>query len=136
MSQTKRLIGLDIGTVRIGVAVGDTAVRIASPLQTVQVDGTEIQQLAEIAKQQGVDTFVVGYPRNQSGEATAQTEAVEAVAKQLESIATIVFQDESLTSVIAVQRLQAKGGTYSKNDVDAEAASILLQDYLEANYEQ
>jgi putative Holliday junction resolvase len=78
------------------------------------------------------DTIVVGYPRNQSGEPTAQTAYVEEFAKQLHDMAPhLVFQDESLTSVLAEQRLRAQGKPYTKGDIDAQAAAIILQDYLE-----
>ena len=46
----------------------------------------------------------------------------------------IVFQDESLTSVMAEQRLKSYGRPYAKGDIDAQAATIILQDYLEQNY--
>ncbi len=125
------LIGLDVGEKRIGVAVADSAV----PFITFDVDGTEIEAIAELVLQEKVDTIVIGYPRNQQGEATAQTHYVENFAKKLEDLETsIVFQDESLTSVIAEQRLQAHNKPYSKGDIDAQAATIILQDYIEANY--
>lgn len=132
MSSRSVLIGLDVGEKRIGVSVADLSVRIAIPLTTVIVDGSEIEQIAKIITEERADTLVVGYPRNQAGEATAQTDYVEKFAKQLEPfIATMVFQDESLTSVMAEQRLKAQGGSYQKADIDAQAATIILQDYLE-----
>lgn len=132
MSNTRSLIGLDVGEKRIGVAVADLGVRIAVPLLTVEVDGTEIDQIAELVRREDADTFVVGYPRNQSGETTAQTTYVEAFAHKLEPLVpTIVFQDESLTSVIAEQRLKESKRPYQKGDIDAQAAAIILQDYLE-----
>jgi putative Holliday junction resolvase len=132
MSQNKSFLALDVGEKRIGVAVGDSGVRIAVPYDTIEVDGSEIERIARIAVDENTDTIVVGYPRNQSGEATAQTAYVEAFAKNLVDIApNIVFQDESLTSVLAEQRLKAQGATYSKGDIDAQAATIILQDYLE-----
>lgn len=130
----KNLLALDVGGKRIGVAVADTAVRIAVPYDTIEVNGDEIVQIAEVVTRNNVDTIVVGYPRNQSGEPTAQTEVSEAMAERLKDIASnIVFQDESLTSVIAEDRLRARG-KYTKADIDAEAAAIILQDYLEQNY--
>lgn len=132
MSQNKSFLALDVGEKRIGVAVGDSGVRIAVPYDTIEVDGSEIERITRIAVDENTDTIVVGYPRNQSGEATAQTAYVEAFAKNLVDIApNIVFQDESLTSVLAEQRLKAQGATYSKGDIDAQAATIILQDYLE-----
>jgi putative Holliday junction resolvase len=132
MSQTKSYLALDVGEKRIGIAVGDSGVRIAIPFETLEVDGSELAQIARLAINENADTIVVGYPRNQSGEPTAQTAYVEEFAKQLHDMASnIVFQDESLTSVLAEQRLKAQGKPYTKGDIDAHAATIILQDYLE-----
>jgi putative Holliday junction resolvase len=132
MSQNKSFLALDVGEKRIGVAVGDSGVRIAVPFETIEVDGKEIERIARIVVDENTDTIVVGYPRNQSGETTAQTAYVEEFAKNLEDLApNVVFQDESLTSVLAEQRLQSQGGAYTKGDIDAQAAAIILQDYLE-----
>jgi putative Holliday junction resolvase len=129
---SKQLLALDIGERRIGVARGDTGVRLAIPLTTLVVDGTELARIKQLIADERAEVLVVGYPRNQSGEATAQTHYVESVAAQLEGTAAkLVFQDESLTSVMAEQRLKARGGRYEKGDIDAEAAAIILQDYLE-----
>jgi len=132
---SRTLISLDVGEKRIGVAVADDSVRIAVPFMTIEVDGTELTTIANLVIQQGAEVLVIGYPRNQQGEATAQTNYVENFAKQLEELGPkLVFQDESLTSVIAEQRLIAQKKPYTKGDIDAQAASIILQDYLEANY--
>jgi putative Holliday junction resolvase len=129
------LVCLDVGEKRIGVAIGDNSVRIAVPLETVEVDGNEINNIEKIINDEQADILVIGYPRNQSGEATAQTKFVEDFSKKLERIdIKIVFQDESLTSVMAEQRLVSFKKPYSKADIDAQAASIILQDYIEANY--
>lgn len=134
MSHSRKLMALDVGAARIGVALADDAVRIAIPFTTVLVDGNELPHLAEIAAKQAIDTLVVGYPRNQSGEPTAQTEAVKMFAEQLTDFGpTIVFQDESLTSVMAEQRLTARGKPFEKTDIDMEAAVLILQDYLESH---
>ena len=135
MAKAKTLIALDVGAARIGVAVADIGVRIAIPFGAVEVNGDELKEIAYIVTRENADTIVVGYPRNQSGEPTQQTEYVENFAESLKDIAeTIVFQDESLTSVIAEQRLQSRGVKYTKGDIDAEAAAIILQDYLEQYY--
>lgn len=132
---SKTLIGLDVGEKRIGVAVADDSVRIAVPMSALEVDGNEVTAIAELALKENAEKIIVGFPRNQQGEATAQTDYVEKFAKQLEYIGPkIVFQDESLTSVIAEQRLISQKKPYEKGDIDAQAASIILQDYLEANY--
>lgn len=128
-----KLIALDIGTKYIGVAVADTIVPIATPLPTVIVDGNEAEAVKKIIKDHGAETVVVGYPRNQAGDSTEQTAISEAFAKQLSDV-PVVYQDESLTSVMAEDRLKASGKPYEKADIDAMAATIILQDYLEAHY--
>lgn len=130
----KQLLALDVGEKRIGVAVADIAIGIAVAYDTIEVDGTEIEQIVKLLISENISTIVVGYPRNQSGEATTQTEYVEQFVKRLEPIeidAEIVFQDESLTSVRAEELLKAQKRPYQKGDIDALAASLILQDYLE-----
>jgi putative Holliday junction resolvase len=132
---SRTLISLDVGEKRIGVAIADDSVRIAVPFMTIETDGNEIATIAQLVLQQHAEILVIGYPRNQQGEVTAQTNYVENFAKQLEDLGPkLVFQDESLTSVIAEQRLVAQKKPYTKGDIDAHAAGIILQDYLEANY--
>ena len=131
---SRSLVCLDVGEKRIGVAIADTGIKIAVAFDTVLVDGNEIQAIAEIVLREKAETIVLGYPRNQQGETTAQTNYVEQFANRLSDITdNIVFQDESLTSVIAEQRLVAMKKPYTKGDIDAQAAAIILQDYMESH---
>lgn len=135
LSSVKRLVALDVGERRIGVALGDTLVRLASPYTTLHVDGSEVNQIQRLVEEQSAETIVIGYPRNSQGEKTAQTAYVLEFAKKLQSIPVqIVFQDESLTSVLAEDRLKSHKKPYSKEDIDAYAAAIILDDYLEVSY--
>lgn len=128
----QNLLALDVGERRIGVAVADTSVRIAIAYDTIVVDGSEIRQIAELIVSENINIVVVGYPRNQSGEPTKQTAYVEKFAEQLVDIAPkLVFQDESLTSVKAEEVLKRQKKPYVKGDIDALAASFILEDYLE-----
>lgn len=130
-----KILALDVGARRIGVAEGDTSLKIAYPLTTVVVDGHELEKLAELVASAQTSCVVVGFPRNQAGEPTAQTEAVETFAGRLKTLSVpLVFQDESLTSVVAEQRLREAGKPYTKEMIDAEAAAIILQDYLESHH--
>lgn len=136
MTRTKHtFLALDIGEKRIGVAQADSEVRIAFPLCTVSVDELLMKRLREITTEAAPSVLVVGYPRNQQGEPTAQTREVERVAESLKPLGVpIVFQDESLTSVLAEDYLKRHQKTYTKADIDAHAAAIILGDYLEATY--
>lgn len=132
MSKPQQLLGLDVGAARIGVALGDSGVRIAIAGGYIEVDGNEIEAIAHLVISNEISTIVIGYPRNQSGEATAQTAEVEAFVEKLQDFdAAIEFQDESLTSVMAEKRLMERGQPYEKGDIDSEAATIILQDYME-----
>lgn len=132
---SQNIVCLDVGEKRIGVAVADTSIRIAVPFETVNVDGNEVETITKIVVAERADIIVVGYPRNQSGQTTAQTTYVEAFAEKLRGIVpTIEFQDESLTSVIAEEQLAIHKRPYSKGDIDAQAAAIILTDYIEAHY--
>ena len=128
------IVALDVGTKRIGVAVADSVVPIAMPLETVEVDGTEIDTIKRIVEDRHAEKVVVGYPRNQSGDATDQTAISEAVGRKVAVFTEVVYQDESLTSIMAEDRLKAAGKPYTKGDIDAAAATIILQDYLEQNH--
>lgn len=130
-----KYLALDIGEKRIGLALADDKVKIAIPYDTLDVDGSEVEQITKLALLEEIDVIVAGYPRNQSGEATIQTQYSEDfVAKLSEELAEkVVFQDESVTSVQAEQRLKSQKHAYTKADIDKEAASIILQDYLEAH---
>ncbi len=135
MAKATNFVALDVGEKRIGVAVGDSAVHIAVPFETVEVDGTEIEAIANIILTENAQTVIIGYPRNQAGEETAQTEYVKVFARRLEDIASeIIFQDESLTSVLAEQLLISYKRPYKKGDIDAQAAALILQDYLDRQY--
>ena len=134
MAAKKNILALDVGDRRVGVALADSQIKIAVPYGYLERSDKVIQQITELMLDHDIDTLVIGYPRNQSGEATKQTESVEQFAKELAEIeidADLVCQDESLSSVEAERRL---GRVKDKGEIDAEAASIILQDYLEQNY--
>lgn len=129
-----KLIALDVGTKRIGVAKADSAVRIAVPYSAVEVDGTEFAKIASLARAWDINCFVLGLPRNSQGEETEQSKYVRQFAKDLKASipeAKICFQDESLTSVEAEKRLKGRKKGIRKGDIDSEAAAIILQDFLE-----
>lgn len=132
MNQNKIFIALDVGEKRIGVATGDSVIRIAIPKTTLEVDGTEIEKIKKVFVEEEADAIIIGYPRNQSGQSTAQSIFVEEFAEKIKGITTnLIFQDESLTSVMAEERLKSYGKPYSKADIDKQAATIILQDYLD-----
>ena len=130
-----RILGLDVGEKRIGVAKADSNTRIAVPVGYIKVDGSEWQEIARLASLHNTEFFVIGMPRSNEGNETNQSLYVRGFAKTLtEKVpgVKIRFQDESLTSVEAEERLKSRKKKYEKGEIDAEAASIILQDFLES----
>lgn len=133
---TKQFLSLDVGTKRTGLALADSDVRLAYPVATLEMGDDIFQNICQIVAERKIDSVIVGYPRNQSGEPTAQTAEIENFVESLKTYidCPIIFQDESLTSVEAEARLSARQTKITRSDIDAEAASIILQDYLEQNH--
>ena len=129
-----KFLALDVGEKRIGLACGDSNTRIAVPAGFVETGGSEWQEIAQMANFYGITHLIIGLPRNNQGQETAQSAYVRKFARQLMQKMPKVkvhFQDETLTSVLAEERLKARGRPYQRGDIDAEAAAIILQDYLE-----
>ena len=138
-----RIVGLDVGERRIGVAISDATGTLARPvgvLQSTRLDAAalrravdEVRRLA--AEDDGVATVVVGLPRRLDGTPTDLTPRVQQFARDL-GLTTqlpVVLQDERLTSVEAESRLaeREKNWRARKQKLDAAAAAIILQDYLD-----
>lgn len=130
---SRQIMALDYGDARVGVAMADENIKIAIPYGALENTEQLLTEILKLALDNNIVKIVVGYPRNQSGEPTAQTEKVEQFFSQLEEVfdGEMVFQDESLTSVLAEERLKSYKKPYSKGDIDAHAATIILEDYLE-----
>lgn len=124
---------LDVGAVRIGVARADSIARIAEPLKTITNDDDVVKTLTGLIDEAEAKTVVVGLPQNRNQEDTDQTRFVrDFIDKLKESIAVdFVFQDEAESSIRAEARLKQRGKPYAKEDIDAEAATLILQDYIE-----
>ncbi len=142
-----RVIALDVGTKRIGVAFADSKVRIAIPRGMIPVDGNEFVTIAKTYRLEKAELIVAGLPRNSKGEETQQTQLVrEFIEKlknyfveQMQTELAVRFQDESLTSVMAESYLgeEVSRADRAAGKVDTEAAAIILQDFLEStNFEQ
>lgn len=130
-----KFLALDFGEKRVGVAVSDEEGIIARPLTVVQVTENLMGELGNIVKEEKPSKIVVGLPRHMSGELGSHAENVKKFAEGLvhEFNLKVDFQDESLTSVEAEKRLREMGfdSKKIKEMVDAEAAALILEDYLE-----
>ena len=140
-----RIVGLDIGEKRIGVAVSDATATLARPLTVLRPTGLEtdaldvvMREIARLAAEEdGVSAIVVGLPRRLDGSPTPMTLRVEQFARRLESTATVpvMLQDERLSSREAESRLAVRDKDWRsrKARLDAAAAAVILQDYLDSH---
>ena len=129
-----KIIGLDVGTVRIGVAHVDTTTKIAIPDGYINVNGQEISEIQRKLSFHNSNVLVVGMPRSNDGNQTAQSDLVKSFTEYIAATIPglkIYFQDESLTSVEAENRLKRRKNNYQKSEIDAESAAIILQDFVE-----
>ncbi len=138
-----RAMGVDYGQRRIGLALSDATGMLARPWKTIPRAGNPSQVAATLASEagalmredDGLAAIVVGLPKRLGGEPTDQTPAVEAVVERLRAIVTIpvVVQDERLTSREAEDILarREKDWRKRKSMIDATAAALILQDYLD-----
>ncbi|MFW6074636.1 MAG: Holliday junction resolvase RuvX [Chloroflexota bacterium] len=130
----KKLLGLDLGERRIGVALSDSAGILASPLLSIDLRHEQLSRIAEVAEEYEVDAVVVGLPVTLAGEEGFQAARVRRMASELEAMlqVPIVYWDERLTSATADQILGKQGRqTRNKGLRDAYAAAVLLQSYLD-----
>jgi len=138
-----RVLGIDYGGRRIGLALSDSSATLASPWRlierlpsdqdTLSLLVSEIERLA--SEEDGLAAVVVGWPRRLDGSATSLTAEVESLARELgERVQVpVVLQDERLSSHEAEGRLAVRERDWRrrKKKIDAAAAAVVLQDYLD-----
>jgi len=131
-----RLLALDVGAKRIGVAISDETHILARPLTTIARASKQedFEAIANLVAAHNVERLIVGLPRTLRGEEGPQAQRVRRYADALSAVVDtpIAFQDERYTSVEAEARLAASSRRKrAQGDVDAAAAAIILQDYLD-----
>ncbi len=135
-----RRLGIDVGAVRVGVALSDPDGVLATPLCTVPRDaehGTDLATIAGLVAEHGVVGIVVGLPRTLAGREGPAAEAARAFAAALSGRVAVPleFVDERLTTVVATRQLRESGrkGRRQRAVVDQVAAVGILQGWLDAH---
>jgi putative Holliday junction resolvase len=128
---------LDVGSKRVGVAVASLASRLPRPLITLTRDDDFFPALNGIVESENVEALVVGLPRGLDGQHTAQTQTTEAFTAELSQSCglPVHMQDEAVTSKRAEAELEARGKPYQRGDIDALAATYILEDFLAGHRE-
>jgi putative Holliday junction resolvase len=141
-----RILSVDVGRRRIGLAISDRTQTLARPLSTLLVAAdtgidavaSEIARLS--AEDDGLERIVVGLPMRLNGEASEQTEYVKAFIAALRSHTSLPVdvEDERLTSHEAESRLAVRERDWRKRKarLDAAAAAVILQDYLDRRHRE
>jgi putative Holliday junction resolvase len=133
-----KYLGLDVGDRRVGAAVGDDELRVATPLQVIERRSfdEDARALGDLARKYSAEHLIVGLPRNMDDSAGAQAESVKAYAARIATALRLplTLWDERLTTVEATGRVHAGGGKgkKSRRTLDAIAASVILQDYMDS----
>ena len=128
-----KIMALDVGTKRIGVALSDYLQVIANPCTCIQREPEQkaIEDITKIAKENRVEKIVVGVPYNMDGTLGFQGENCIEFSQKLIGF-DIILEDERLTSEEAEERLKSRKVDFRKNKglVDIESACIILEQYL------
>ncbi len=132
------IISVDYGDKRTGIAICDKLEMLASPVCVITEWNQEVlaKKIVEIANEKKAEQIVVGLPKNMDGSMGFRSEACQALGTLIQSLTVIpvVYWDERLTTVSAHRILSENNvrGKKRKNVVDAVAADIILQDYIDS----
>ncbi|QGG99144.1 Holliday junction resolvase RuvX [Streptococcus dysgalactiae subsp. dysgalactiae] len=138
-----RIMGLDVGSKTVGVAISDPLGFTAQGLEIIKIDEEKeefgFERLGELVKQYQVDQFVVGLPKNMNNTSGPRVEASKAYGEKIESHFSLPvhYQDERLTTVEAERMLIEQADVSRgkrKKVIDKLAAQLILQNYLDRNY--
>ncbi len=135
--ERKRILALDVGDVRIGIAVSDPLFITAQGVETYTRIGygPDTRHICELARKYETDQILCGLPKNMDGSEGFQAEKVRAFMEKLQEAGlTVMYQDERLTTVLAEQALLEGNVSRSgrKKKVDMIAAVMILQSYLDS----
>lgn len=133
-----RLVAVDYGTKRVGLALADPLRIFAQPFGTFTQDEA-VAELRKLHAGDGIEAIIVGWPLTEAGEESTSTERVQQYINRLRNALPgieLVKWDERYTSILAKEYIYASGGTRKsradKGRVDAAAAAIMLQEYLDS----
>jgi putative Holliday junction resolvase len=139
-----RKMGIDYGSVRIGIAISDPLGITARGIETIRWNGIDmdwaVARIAELCALHRVETVIVGLPRRTDGKESPSEQNAKILAKRIEETAhvDVILRDERYTTVLANRIMQETGVRQSKKRavVDQIAAEIILQDYLNHCHDQ
>ncbi|MFH0912131.1 MAG: Holliday junction resolvase RuvX [Patescibacteria group bacterium] len=128
-----RVLGLDVGKKRIGVALGDTENKVVVGLSTLINGSGTFSELQEIVIRENIKKLIIGWPTTMSGQSGQQVDYTRKWSEQAIKVLNISveYMDERLSSKMARDSLAAIGQQLTKENIDQAAAVLILQNYLE-----
>jgi putative holliday junction resolvase len=138
MTERGRVLGLDLGDARIGVAISDDERRLAVPLGTIRTGApADLKSIAELVREHSATLVILGHPLLLSGGSGERAHHAERFAEALRAIlpVPVVLQDERLSTVEAERALRETGakGRVRRRHIDRSAATVILQSWLDAS---
>lgn len=127
-----KILGIDVGQRRVGLAISDDLNIIATPYKTIKRAGA-ISEIKTIIVKEGIELVVVGLPLLASGDPGSQATDVELFVKELKADIDqkIEYENEFLSSVEAIEKLKSsKKRNIAKEEIDQMAAAIILESYI------
>ena len=132
----RRILGIDLGQARIGVAVSDELGMLAHPLETIPAGKDAARRIAELVREKNAERVVIGLPRHMNGNVGEGAEDALAFSKKLRTLVPceVVMWDERLTTTAANRALRDSGrkARNSRQIIDQVAAQMILQGYLDS----
>ena len=133
-----KVIGIDFGLSKVGLAISDPSGIIALPLKVIRYKNKEdlLSELKDISKEKNVNKFVIGYPISMNYKENEMTKIIDIFKQDMENMNfEVILEDESLSSEYAKKIMIEQDVKVSRNKemVDLTAASIILQTYLDRN---
>lgn len=131
----RRILGIDLGEARIGVAVSDELGMLAHPVETIPAKGDAAKRIAELVKEKDAERVVIGLPRHMNGTVGAGAAEALAFADKLRARVSceVITWDERMTTMAAARALRESGQSSrnSRGVIDQVAAQMILQGYLD-----
>lgn len=136
LNEPARILGIDFGLKRVGLALSDPLRIFAYPYKTLNNDKNFWKELGEVIREKNIEMIVLGYPMKENGLKSEVAEKVEKFSKELEKKfkMKVIFWDERYTSVIAQEKIlesvPKKSKRRDKGLLDRNSAAIILQEYI------
>lgn len=131
-----KILGIDYGDARVGLAITDALKITAQPMNTLEIHGDSsilIEKIKEIMKEAKLEAIVIGYPKHLNGDVSETAKKVDKVIEEIESLGLkVVKWDERLTTVMAHKTMKDLGIKQKEKKVHADrlAAMYILEDYI------